>query len=144
MDWVWRFSPHSGSALLVLLALADCAHDDGTNAYPSVATLATKCRLKERQIQHILHDVLEATTAIICTNPDVGRGKSLNYSVIMDEKRVQSSAPFMTERVHSSAQKGAAASAPEPSLTVIRPRPLFSGRRRGRGLLGGNHDSKSS
>lgn len=47
--WVWEHSTveHRGD-LLVLLALADHAHDDGSAAYPSVETLARKARLSRR------------------------------------------------------------------------------------------------
>jgi len=41
---VWDHSAASGSFLLMLLAIADFADDDG-NAYPSVPTLARKCRM---------------------------------------------------------------------------------------------------
>lgn len=44
MARVWDQSQHSGSELLMLLALADFADDDG-NSYPAVPTLAAKCRM---------------------------------------------------------------------------------------------------
>lgn len=48
---------HSESRLgdrLVLLALADYAHDDGRNAYPAVDTLAAKARVDRRTVQRSL------------------------------------------------------------------------------------------
>lgn len=42
------------SELLVMLALADFAHDDGSNIYPSRATLAFKARQSERNLKYIL------------------------------------------------------------------------------------------
>lgn len=56
MARVWAGSKHGGSALLMLLAIADFADDDG-NAYPSVATLATKCRMKPRNAQFVLREL---------------------------------------------------------------------------------------
>lgn len=53
MARVWAESQQSGSHLLMLLAIADFADDDG-NAYPSVTTLAEKCRMKARNAQVIL------------------------------------------------------------------------------------------
>lgn len=53
MARVWADSKHSGSHLLMLLAIADFADDDG-NAYPAVNTLAEKCRMKPRNAQVIL------------------------------------------------------------------------------------------
>jgi len=44
---------HGGTELLMLLAIADFADDDG-NAYPSVAKLAQKCRMKPRNANYIL------------------------------------------------------------------------------------------
>lgn len=53
MARVWAESKHSGSHLLMLLAIADFADDDG-NAYPAVATLAAKCRMQARNARVIL------------------------------------------------------------------------------------------
>jgi len=50
---VWDHSAASGSFLLMLLAIADFADDDG-NAYPSVPTLARKCRMKPRNANYIV------------------------------------------------------------------------------------------
>lgn len=50
---VWECSQHSGTELLMLLAIADFADDNG-NAYPSVGTLATKCRTTSRHANRIL------------------------------------------------------------------------------------------
>jgi helix-turn-helix protein len=47
--WVWEHSHVANRGdLLVLLALADHARDDGSSAYPSVDTLARKARLSRR------------------------------------------------------------------------------------------------
>lgn len=51
---------------LVLLALADYAHDDGTNAFPSVDTLAGKAGVDRRTVQRALAD-LEAAGEIAKT-----------------------------------------------------------------------------
>lgn len=53
MARVWADSKQSGTDLLMLLAIADFADDDG-NAYPSVGTLAKKCRMTGRNANHIL------------------------------------------------------------------------------------------
>lgn len=50
---VWDYSAQKGNDLLMLLAIADFADDDG-NAYPAVSTLATKCRMKPRNANLIL------------------------------------------------------------------------------------------
>lgn len=53
MARVWAESVHSGTDLLMMLAIADFADDDG-NAYPSVGTLAQKCRTTSRHVNRIL------------------------------------------------------------------------------------------
>lgn len=50
---VWEGSAHAGTELLMLLAIADFA-DDAGRAYPSVAGLAEKCRMKPRNANYIL------------------------------------------------------------------------------------------
>ena len=53
MSEVWEYSRHNGTALLMLLAIADFSDDDG-RAYPSVGSLAAKCRMKSRNANVIL------------------------------------------------------------------------------------------
>lgn len=53
MARVWADSKHAGSELLMLLAIADFADDDG-NAYPAVPTLAAKCRTTPRHANRLL------------------------------------------------------------------------------------------
>src|SRR3569832_799934 len=50
---VWKHSRCGGSALLLLLALADIADDEGV-AYPSVAALARKIRMSERNTHYLI------------------------------------------------------------------------------------------
>jgi hypothetical protein len=54
MSLVWERSAASGAELLVLLALADFADEDGKNIYPSHGTLALKARQSERNISRLL------------------------------------------------------------------------------------------
>lgn len=53
MARVWEFSQHGGTNLLMELAIADFSDDEG-RAYPSVPTLAKKCRISERQAVRVL------------------------------------------------------------------------------------------
>lgn len=50
---VWNGSRHSGSDLVTMLAIADFADDDG-RAYPSIGTLARKCRTSSRNMNLII------------------------------------------------------------------------------------------
>ena len=56
MTRVWEDSPRKGSALLLLLAIADFANDQG-EAWPSVDTLAKKCRMSRRNVQTLANDL---------------------------------------------------------------------------------------
>lgn len=81
MALVWANAPCKGSALLVLLALADFSNDDGMNAYPSVATLAAKARLSAREVQYILRNL--ESQKLIVSSPRTGR--STIYKVNVSE-----------------------------------------------------------
>ena len=59
MTQVWDKSAHSGTHLLMMLALADYSDDDG-NSYPAVASLALKCRMQTRNANYILKALQES------------------------------------------------------------------------------------
>lgn len=56
MKTVFEHSQHSGTELLMLLAIADFADDDG-RAYPSVPTLAKKTRMQPRNANYVLAEL---------------------------------------------------------------------------------------
>ena len=128
MTQVWQHSRHKGGSLLLLLAIADFADDEGT-AWPSITTLAAKARMSERNIQYALKELEQSGELTI----QAGGGRSNtnlykvqnfhgnnfgeNYSVKKDAERVQKS----TERVQNPAKR-VKPIAPEPSvLTVSEP-----------------------
>lgn len=59
MTEVWRRSQHSGSHLLMMLALADFSDDSGCS-YPAVSTLAAKCRMQPRNANVVLATLRES------------------------------------------------------------------------------------
>jgi Helix-turn-helix domain len=59
MSRLWTDSPHKGSELLLLLAVADNANDDGV-AWPSQETLAAKTRLSVRQVRRLTDLLVKA------------------------------------------------------------------------------------
>ena len=71
MGEVWRLDlrPSPGSRCselvlrVVLLSLADHAHDDGTRCFPGVPYTAWKCGLTRRQVQRALLNDLRAQRA---------------------------------------------------------------------------------
>jgi hypothetical protein len=58
MSWVWDHSEADGNARLVLLAIADNAHDDGKDAYPGQQELARKCRLGVRTVRRAIEELV--------------------------------------------------------------------------------------
>jgi pyocin large subunit-like protein len=61
MSWAFREAPTTRKGdLLVLLVLADHAHDDGGGAYPSVATIARLARMTDRGVQKALTHLRDA------------------------------------------------------------------------------------
>lgn len=77
--YVTKFSGHKGAAYLTLLILANRADPDGSNAYPSVETLARETRMSARQTRRILR-VLEASGEV-CAE---GKSKygTTNYRIV--------------------------------------------------------------
>lgn len=56
MTRIWDECTQNGPHLLALLALADWASDEGI-AFPSIAKLAQRCRLKPRRVQSLIKDL---------------------------------------------------------------------------------------
>lgn len=54
VSWVWDHAPVKDTALIVLLALADYADNEGRHAFPSQATLAQRARCTDRQVRRAL------------------------------------------------------------------------------------------
>lgn len=75
MAEVWEKSRHSGTSLLMLLAIADFADDDG-RAYPAVTSLARKCRMKPRNAQTILAS-LRASGELVVRHGEGPKGTNL-------------------------------------------------------------------
>lgn len=65
MTLVWKFAPYEGNTLLTLLALADWSNDDGVS-WPSLDTLAKKCRQSKRNVMRCL-DRLEEDGCLVIT-----------------------------------------------------------------------------
>lgn len=57
MTWVFEHSQSQGSARLVLLAIADRADEDGHDAWPSLAWLASKAKVSERTVRRALREL---------------------------------------------------------------------------------------
>lgn len=81
---VWKTSKQKGSALLMMLALADYADENG-ECWPSLTTLAKKTRMTKRNVQKLL-DKLEASgdiTKLLGEGCDTRSGKTNRYRINM-------------------------------------------------------------
>lgn len=105
--WVYEHSPATGNDRLVLLAIADEADDDGTNAYPSVDRIAHKARLNKRTTMRCL-ERLEADGGLIVHRPEKrGRGHFNTYMVVMVDRSVKGDRVAPIPEGQTSAQNGA-------------------------------------
>lgn len=78
MSNVWEQSQQEGPRLLLLLALADHASDDGV-CWPGIERLSTKTRKGRRQVQRLLRDL--ETSGELYTGLAVGRGNTNLYLI---------------------------------------------------------------
>jgi len=91
MTWVWDHSSSRGSDRLVLLAIADCASEDGSNAYPSMAELVRKTGLSERAVQYAIKALVTLGELFVAAN---GGPRGCNrYRVVMSDEGVQDMHP---------------------------------------------------
>lgn len=88
MARVWEFSRNRGNDLLMLLAIADFSDDDG-NAYPSVQTLAEKCRMKSRNANLILASLRQSGELEIRQNE--GPSGTNRYRIVLPSQPPQES-----------------------------------------------------
>lgn len=113
MTWVWNESRSKKNARLLLLAIADCAADDGANAYPSIAELMRKTGLSERGVQSTLLDLTKLGELRIHRN--AGPGGCNRYQVLMTPAKSAGGAdPAGVQNVRPTADPAGAGSAPPP------------------------------
>lgn len=67
---IWQRSRHKGTSLLLMLAIGDCANDEGI-AWPALETLARKIRMSERYTHMLISVLLESKEL----KADIGGGK---------------------------------------------------------------------
>lgn len=129
--------PNGGGEMLLALALADHAHDDGTHIFPSIARLAEKTRQSERSVQYQLRR-MEQSGWLVLVNAGIGGrrsgfgegGRTRQYRINHEWMKGAEIAPFAKgakkasegckttqERVQNGVEKGATAIAPEPRAT---------------------------
>ncbi|RJL09427.1 helix-turn-helix domain-containing protein [Paracoccus siganidrum] len=77
----WRHGPEDRNDLLVLLAIADFADDDGY-CWPSVKTLAAKARMTERGVQKIIRRL--EVQGYVSVETGTGRKNCNEYQIDLD------------------------------------------------------------
>lgn len=102
MAAVWKGSQHGGSALLMMLAIADFSDDKGV-AYPAVSTLADKTRMKPRNAHYLLNE-LQASGELVIKIAAGPRGTNL-YRIALD--RLQGVQPLAGVHHSAGVQPGA-------------------------------------
>lgn len=81
---VWDGFPRGGTELLALLALADWSDDEG-RCYPSINSIAKKIRLKERQVQRTINQLISEGFVTILSNKFGGApGSSRRYQIVIN------------------------------------------------------------
>lgn len=122
-------SVHAGTNLLMMIVLADYSDDDG-NSYPSVASLARKCRMQPRNAIYILKSLQDSGELRVLKNE--GPKGCNRYRIMLaalGSKPLQPIAPLQRSApLQSGAQGGAILGrkgvhpiAPEPSLNRQEP-----------------------
>jgi hypothetical protein len=81
MTWVWANSPYSGQRLLLHLALADFANDDGV-CFPSHGTLAKKARCSQGWVAQTITAMQRDGFIEIVEKAGNGRGKVGRYRLL--------------------------------------------------------------
>jgi hypothetical protein len=130
MSMVFKKYPVGGGEMLLALALADHADDQGGRVFPSVAALAIKTRQSERSIQYQLRKMEKMKFIILVGNRQGGRANTREYRINLEFfEKGANSAPFNTDEkgaihdikgaIHDI--KGATAIAPESSRIIIEP-----------------------
>ena len=90
MAQCWESFPEGGSTLLLMLALADYASDQGDSIYPSVAAIARKTRLSERHVQRLLGELVRQDWLKVTANGLGGApGATRNLAINVQKLRTK-------------------------------------------------------
>lgn len=79
MTWVWDNSPYKDDALLIHLALADWANDDGI-CWPNQQSIAQKARCSVEHVRRVTRR-MESDGYVVIVSPSKGPGSSHRYQL---------------------------------------------------------------
>ena len=119
MNSVWAYSKAKQGALVVLLAIADHANKDNY-AWPSMRTLAQKCRLSERRTQYCVRELERIGELLVIPNGGPNGCNLFRVAVSAGAVLGKRECSLEQEGVLREA-KNSIQSAPEPSRTAIEP-----------------------
>lgn len=88
LNLVWTRSTHKGSELLLLLAIADNADDEGF-AFPGIPLLAAKTRLTPRAVQYAMRKILTTDDPELVVVERGRKGKSNRYRLMTKTLRAK-------------------------------------------------------
>ncbi len=80
MSAVWKSDAYEGSCLLLLLAMADYASDDGSGLFPSVGSLAKKIRACRRTVQYNLRALEDDGVIEVVREADRNRPREYGFT----------------------------------------------------------------
>ena len=84
MTKVWSDSPYNGTRLILHLALADMAHDDG-RFFASQAHLAKKARCTTHYVREVINELIAGGWIVIVTKGN-SRGKATVYQLLIPQE----------------------------------------------------------
>lgn len=128
MTWVFEHSKSTGNDRLVLLAIADRANDEGTDAWPSIETLAGKTRASESTVKRSIRRLVELGELDVI---EVGTGRrSSRYRVAVEGGQIDTpSEGGQFDRGVTREPPGGSRVTPDTSLRPKTPQPPASGGR---------------
>lgn len=107
MNWVWEQSPVKGNERLLLLAIADCASDDGTNAFPSKQKLQDKTKLDLSTIRRIVKRLEQQGRLAVYRSEQRGRANVYNVVMASPDQAVDNSGEPVDSAVEDLSEVGA-------------------------------------
>lgn len=100
MSAVFKRYPNGGGEMLLALALADHANDEGASIHPGITLLAEKTRQSERTVQYQLRNMEAAGWLIRVGHGNGGRSKSTEYRISPEWLMGAEIAPIKKGAIH--------------------------------------------